>query len=88
MMEWENNPSRFSICSHESSTGRGVIEFKVHWYVGVGNILLLFEYHHTMLVCMVSLSTISHLSVPEGKTQRGSSPFDAMKKTQLGPLRT
>lgn len=51
MMEWENNPSRYSICSHESSAGRGVIEFKVHWYVGGWNILL-FCWGASQYVCL------------------------------------
>lgn len=89
MMEWENNSCRYFICSHESSTGRGVIEFKVHWYVGGGNILhfLLEIIAPCLLACFTfPLFTLS-LCLRE-MTPWGHFLFDTMKKTQLEPLRT
>lgn len=47
LMEWENNPSGYSICSHGGSAGRRVIEFKVHWHVGGGNLLLFYFLKNT-----------------------------------------
>lgn len=60
MMEQENN---------SSSAGRGVIEFKVHWYTADGNILRFSEDHCTMFVCMAHISTVS---LSEGNDTMGT----------------
>lgn len=73
MMERENNSCRTSICSHESSDGRGVIEFKVHRRVGGGNILLfLLEIIAPHLLPWFTFPLFPPLCVPEGNDTMGT----------------
>lgn len=73
MMERENNSGRYSICSHESSGGRGVIEVKGHRRVGGGNILLfLLEIIAARLLPGLTFPPFPPRCVAEGNDTRGT----------------